>query len=278
MAIPFLWPLREGVLRGAGRAALLLFLLAAGPAARALDDDPPAGPPPAASTERDRERAKTELERAILALDSGHTTLTNYLWVARTAYDWAEFAATKAVRAAIANRGIQACRDVIRQDPRVADAYYYLAMNQGQLARTKTLGALHLVEEIEANFKKALELDPRLDYAGPDRSLGLLYHNAPGWPMSVGSKSKARLHLRAAAALCPEYPGNHLDLLEACLSWRDAQGAEEQVAALEKILPPAPDQFKGDAWMASWDDWNARWAKLKPAAATLIDSRRREQP
>jgi hypothetical protein len=275
MAIPFLWPIFRVGGRDAGRLAFLFFLLGGGLATRASEGNPPGEPVPPAGLERHRERAKFEYNLAKLAIESGRKATTNYLWLGRTAFDWAEFATTKAERAVIANQGIGACEEVIRDKPDLADGYYYLAMNQGQLAQTKTIGALHLVDEIESNFKRARELGPRLDFAGPDRSLGLLYHDAPGWPVSVGSKAKARLHLKAAVALCPDYPGNRLELLEACLSWRDAKGTEEQAVALEKLWPAAREQFKGDEWSASWDDWEERWAKLKAEAAQLRNERRR---
>ncbi len=79
-----------------------------------------------------------------------------------------------------------------RANPNSAPAHYYLAMNLGQLARTEFLGALKLVREMEREFKTAAELDAQFDFAGPERSLGLLYRDAPGWPVSIGSKRKAR--------------------------------------------------------------------------------------
>ena len=90
-------------------------------------------------------------------------------------------------------------------------------MNQGQLARTKLLGAIHLVDEMEVSFKTALALDPTYDFAGPDRCLGLLYRDAPGWPTSIGSRMKARRHLQAAADLRPNHLENRLALLESAL-------------------------------------------------------------
>src|SRR6266568_4837895 len=97
---------------------------------------------------------------------------------ARACFDWAEFAAGNAPRAQIAIEGIAACRHAIALNPQLAAPYYYLALNLGQLARTKKLGALKLVEEMETNFKAAIALDPAFDYAGAHRSLGLLYLDA----------------------------------------------------------------------------------------------------
>src|SRR5258708_2573305 len=150
---------------------------------------------------------------------------------ARAGFDWAEFAAGNAPRAQIAIEGIAACRQAIALNPKLAAAYYYLAMNLGQLARTKKLGALKLVDEMEINFKAAIALDPAFDYAGAHRSLGLLYLNAPGWPASIGSRAKARQPLQKAVELCPEYPDNRLSLLEAHLEWSEKKAAMAGLAA-----------------------------------------------
>ncbi len=119
-------------------------------------------------------------------------------------------------------------------------------MNLGQLARTKLLGALKLVTEMEAEFKAARRLDEHLDFAGPDRSLGLLYLEAPGWPTSVGSRTKARQHLRRAAELAPQYPENRLTLLEAYLRWGDHNGVQRELKALEEIWPAARTNFRAN--------------------------------
>src|SRR5439155_8251572 len=93
----------------------------------------------------------------------------------RSCFDWADFAKNDDQRESVAGEGIAACRQVIVRDPKSAPGHYYLAMNLGQLAQTKTLGALRIVDEMEREFKIARDLDAKFDYAGPDRALGLLY-------------------------------------------------------------------------------------------------------
>jgi len=187
---------------------------------------------------------------------------------ARACFDWAEFATGNAPRAQIAIEGIAACRHAIALNPNLAAPYYYLGLNLGQLARTKKLGALKLVEEMETNFKAAIALDPAFDYAGAHRSLGLLYLNAPGWPASIGSRAKARQHLQKAVELCPEYPDNRLSLLEAYLEWSEKKAAVAGLQAMEETLEAARKKFTGEAWASSWRDWEARWQKIKLKALT----------
>ena len=92
-------------------------------------------------------------------------------------------------------------------------------MNIAQLAQTKTLGALSLVRQMETQWNIAVKLDPHVDFAGPDRNLGLLYRDAPGAPLSIGSRVDALQHLLTAVALNPDYPENHLNLIESQIKW-----------------------------------------------------------
>ena len=180
----------------------------------------------------------------------------------RACFDLAEFATNRPQRASLAERGIAACRLAVARESNSAPAHYYLAMNFGQLARTKTLGALRLVDQMEREFLRARDLDEQIDYAGPDRNLGQLYSDAPVFG-SVGSRARAREHLKRAAELAPRYPENQLNLVEALLSWGDRTNACRQFQTIEDIWPAARTNFVGAAWAASWADWEPRLKKLK---------------
>ena len=182
---------------------------------------------------------------------------------ARATFNRGEFSTNDTERAAIAVQGISACRKLIARDPKCAQAPYYLGLNLGQLARTRLLGALPLVSEMETSFKKARQLDEQFDYAGPDRFVGQLYHQAPGWPASVGSQSKARKHLERAVELAPDYPENRLNLAEAALKWRDKKLNQREMEALGKLWPSAMTNFTGADWAAFWADWQPRYDKLR---------------
>jgi tetratricopeptide (TPR) repeat protein len=181
---------------------------------------------------------------------------------ARACFDLGEFAANSTERAALAEQGVAASRQVLARDPNSAPGHYYLAMNLGQLARTKGLGALKLVDQMELQFSKARELDEHFDYAGSDRHLGVLYREAPSVG-SIGSRSKARKHLERAAALAPEYPANGLNLLEAYLKWGERNGARRELKALEAVWPKARTKFTGQPWSAAWADWEQRLKDAK---------------
>ncbi|TAK97538.1 MAG: hypothetical protein EPO07_13110 [Verrucomicrobia bacterium] len=188
-------------------------------------------------------------------------TNSTFAWqFARACFDRAEFSTNDTERATLALQGIAACREILAREFTNAAAHYYLGMNLGQLARTKMLGALPIVDEMEAEFKTAKLYDSAFDHAGPDRCLGLLYLDAPTLG-SVGSRRKARQHLELAAKAAPEYPENYLNLTEAFLRWRDVAAARTHFKQLEALLPAARTNLTGDAWAASWSDWDRRIKK-----------------
>jgi len=204
--------------------------------------------------------AKAEFQRAQAQFQSDSKNPTNAWQFARAAFDFAEFATNDTERAALANQGIAACRPLVAREPKLAAGHYYLAMNLGQLARTEYLGALALVKEMEPEFKTAGELDPQLDHAGPKRNLGLLYRDAPGWPVSIGNPSKALALLKQSVKLAPDYPENHLHVIESYLKWNEPDSAKKELRALDAIWPAARTNLTGEKWEQSWDNWSTRRA------------------
>lgn len=182
---------------------------------------------------------------------------------ARSTFDLAEFAQSDSERARQAEEGIAAARQAVKGDPNSASAHYYLAMNLGQLARTKSLGALKLVKEMEQEFLKAIDLDPKVDHAGPERSLGQLYRDAPGWPTSIGSKSKARAHLQKAIEIAPEFPDNQLSMMEALVKWRDRLALQRAISTYRSdVLPKAKAKYSGSEWQSAWEDWGRSFQEI----------------
>ena len=181
---------------------------------------------------------------------------------ARACFDLADLATSKTERASLAEQGIAAAQQAIARESNSAPAHYYLGMNLGQLARTRGLSALKLVNQMQREFTQARDLQEQFDWAGPDRNLGLLYRDAPAFG-SIGSRSKAKEHLRHAVELAPRYPENGLNLTETYLQWGEPNNAQRELAALEAVWPSARTNFVGAAWAASWADWEPRLKKLK---------------
>jgi len=178
---------------------------------------------------------------------------------ARASYELNDFVTNNAGRADLAEQGIAACRQLLARESNSAPGHYYLAIEIGQLADTKrNLAAFKMVREIEREFKTADDLDEHFDYAGPARCLGLLYRDAPGWPMSIGSRHKAREWLEQAARLAPDYPENHLNLVESFSQWKDYEAARAELKMLDALWPRAQTNLTGEAWERNWNDWSVR--------------------
>jgi hypothetical protein len=190
---------------------------------------------------------------------------TNAWQLGRASYDWAEFATNDDQRAAIARTGIAACQQLVALDPKSAPGHYYLGMNYGELAEAEapSMAAYRLIREIEHEFKTAADLDEHFDYAGPARCLGLLYRDAPGWPISIGSKHQAREYLEHALALEPRFPENCLNLVESQLGWRQQSETEAAWHHLKVIWPAAQTILTGRKWEPDWDDWVHRRAAVQ---------------
>ena len=180
--------------------------------------------------------------------------------LARACFDLANLATNEVPRGEYARRGIAVCRQWLAREPKSGPGHYYLAMNLGELAQAEapSIAAYKLVHEVEREFKQAAELDVRFDFAGPARTLGELYFQAPGWPLSIGSKHKAREWLERAVALAPEYPENQLNLAEAQLKWRQHEAFTLTLKNLNAIWPAARTNFAGEIWAQCWQDWNLR--------------------
>jgi len=233
--------------------------------ARAAGTNRPSQAPPTATIDV-RARAQKEFLDARNRYQSQKTNAEAAWQFARACFDLADAATNNTERAQVAQVGIDAARGLIARQPRLAAGHYYLAMNLGELAETKSLGALKLVSEMERECLAARGEDEDFDFGGPDRNLGLLYRDAPAI-ISVGSRARARQCLRHAADLAPDYPENRLNLVESYLQWHDIPTARVEMKKLQEILPAAQKKFSGDAWASSWADWYKRIA----AAGKKID-------
>jgi len=187
----------------------------------------------------DPESIKMASERAynaaLIRFQSQASSTEDAWQLARVAFDYGEHLDPSDLKKSVAKQGIAAARACIQQSSDLAEGYYYLALNLGQLARCRKLSALKLVREMEKAFLKARELNVSVDLAGPDRCLGRLYLQAPGWPASVGSSRKAMEHLIEALRIHPEYPGNALQLVHACLEMNRPEEAEHYFLMTREI-------------------------------------------
>ena len=195
------------------------------------------------------------------------TNLVHLVTLARLAFEATSFATNSGAKARLAEEGIATARTGLQLHPQAAGLEYYLGLNLGQLASTRGMSALKLVREMETHLLAARALEPGIGDAGPDRSLGYLYLNAPGWPLSVGSNDKARRHFEQALRLAPHRPEHPLAFAEACLRWKKRDEARRHLAAAEATLPKARELYPAPDWTADWADWNSRLAVVREKLA-----------
>lgn len=174
------------------------------------------------------------------------------LWKgARTLCRIAQATRSNEIQAARGEEAMEYARRAIRIRPMRVEGRYYLAVATGLVAETRTTGALGLVPAIESEAFEALRLDPRYEHAGAHRILGELYHQAPGFPVSVGDSELALEHLLEAVRIAPDYPPNRIALAEVYLEEEEEEEARRVVAPLLDSDPPLPPR------------WPERWEKLR---------------
>jgi len=209
-------------------------------------------------------RAEAEWQRAQAQFQRQTNDPAAAWQFARACFELNDFVTNNAGRASLADQGIAACRQLLARDSNSVPGHYYLGIELGQLADTKrNLAAFRMVREMEREFKTANDLGPHFDYAGPARCLGLLYRDAPGWPLSIGSRHKAREWLETAATLAPDFPENRLNLAESYWQWKDRAAARNELKALDALWPEAQTNFTGAVWERSWIDWSTRRDALR---------------
>lgn len=213
--------------------------------------------------------ADKQLAEARKALAANTNDVARIWQLGRAIFFRAEFAAGKE-RGRLAEEGIAVCERGLALQPTSPECHYYLAMNQGQLAREKLFSALGLVRRMRDHLRTAAAVKPKLDHAGPDRCLALLHRDAPGWPISVGDRKEARRHVLRAYTLAPDYPENVLVLLESHLKWREANALKEQLKSGATALEKARKTLTGPEWEPYHEDWAGRWSIVEQRAAKLI--------
>jgi len=106
-------------------------------------------------------------------------------------------------------------QEAITLNPRAVYGNFWYASNVGYLGMCR--GALASLAGIDP-FRKSMEIvlkeNENFFFAGPHRALGRLFHQAPGWPISIGNKNKAADHLEKAVQLAPDFFNNRLYFAE----------------------------------------------------------------
>lgn len=226
-------------------------------------------------------RLTRQTEEMRLRHEAAPQDATVALALARLTGELAEHIKSSPQRAALAEEGIAAAQAALTVCPTNAAALCMLGKNLGQLARTRSLGALRLVPQMEAAWLSAAALEPGVERASPHRLLAMLYSNAPGWPLSIGNRALSRTNFAQAVALAPEFPENWLVYFEACLSWEDYKTARSLTPGITNALRQIPKHFTGPDWAWRAQFWERRWQagikRLETAERRAINPTHRQR-
>ena len=88
--------------------------------------------------------------------------------------------------------------------PKQAEALIWRGIAEATLAGYKGgLGALSLLRDARRDFEAAIDIDDSALSGAAHTSLGSLYYQVPGWPISFGSNTKAEVELKKGLAIAP---------------------------------------------------------------------------
>jgi tetratricopeptide (TPR) repeat protein len=182
------------------------------------------------------------------------------LWKAARAYVWlTQFAGSKrAQQEQDVARAIALARRAVATAPKQANAHYYLAASLGLFSQLHS--AMSQLEEMAREGKRAAELDPRIDHAGPYRLLGSLYGQAPDPPISLGDEEKGLDYLRKAVTTAPDNPENHFRLAELLAAMGQKAEAKHQLEQAFFLNETDADPTETLAWQTQA---KRLWEKMK---------------
>ena len=92
----------------------------------------------------------------------------------------------------------------VKSEPTAAELLIWQGIIQSCWAGAKGgLGALDLVKEAKQSLEQAMKLDAKALDGSAYTSLGSLYYQVPGWPISFGDDEKAEALLKQALSINP---------------------------------------------------------------------------
>ena len=169
-------------------------------------------------------------------------------WLARNLND-------RKQRETFALKGISMGREAAHKASTNVESFYYLGLCLGAFAELKGTPPRDIVREMRDMMQMAMALDPKFDYCGPHRFLGLLMVESDAYPLyAVGTAELGLKHLETATKLCPDYGENHLVYAQAL----EKEGHDELARAeAEKVLESARPKdltAEHDRWLEEAND------------------------
>ena len=127
-------------------------------------------------------------------------------------------------------KGVEYGKEAITLNPDALYGNFWYASNLGYLGMIQgVLSSLASIDPFRKSMEIVLKANENFFRAGPHRALGRLYHQAPGWPISIGNKNKAGEHLERAVELAGDFFANRLYLAEFYVDMGKRDAAIEQL-------------------------------------------------
>ncbi len=145
------------------------------------------------------------------------------------------------------DKGVNYGKEAITLNPKAIYGNFWYASNLGYLGMCKgVLASLTSIDPFRKSMEIVLKENENFFFAGPHRALGRLYHQAPGWPISIGNKNKAGEHLEKCVKIAPNFFANRLHLAEFLLDVGKKDQAREHLEwARETACNPGHEKEDG---------------------------------
>lgn len=147
-------------------------------------------------------------------------------------------------------KGIAIGKAAVDKASTSAESHYYLALCLAAYADMKQSASKEFLQRISYHAKMARELDPKLDFCGPQRILGRLMVDTEDYPLyAVGTAAEGLALLKEATAMCPEFGENHLVYAKALQKDDEYDQAREQLETLLTLPKPPDHSAEHEAWL-----------------------------
>jgi len=167
---------------------------------------------------------------------------------------------TRSLREETLVKALQVNEKEAAKNPADPETQFWRLSTLGELAHLrKNFWSLRVIRKLEGELNGYVARFPSHAFAGGYRRLGQLYQDAPRF-ISVGSTKKAEECYRRALALAPEFPGNHIALID--LLWQTGRvpEAKEVLANLMKMKGWAERQYgEFEPFKVEWETKVKTW-------------------
>lgn len=184
-------------------------------------------------------KAEAALAKYQEALAAGEDAYGAYWRMARAEYWIGDHTAGKTAKKRVFEMGIYHARKAVQLSPDRPEGHFWLGVCYGVYGEAKgVLKSLALVKPIKECMRRTEEIEPGHDMGGPDRVLGRVYYELPGF--AGGSKKKSLEHLLKSLEHGPNVGLTYVYLADTYAALDEIDKARE---ALEFVLSmdPHPD-------------------------------------